>query len=95
MQYATVPQFNFTVAPFDGPLTTAYSMALGQAVRFQFDVTMPTDSANQLLVSFSTPTTATGIMEISDVIIMSIGQNMPCMVRDNFTVSISSRYTLI
>ena len=86
-----MPSFNFTIAPFNGPQVTSYQLAKSQAVRFQLDISVPPDSVNQLVVSFASPVNQSGSMEISDVNILSIGQNIPCIMRDNYTFTVASR----
>ena len=86
-----MPSFNFTITPFDGPPVTSYQLAKSQAVRFQLDITVPPDSFNQLIVSFASPVNESGAMEMSNMNILSIGQNIPCIMRDNYTFTDVSR----
>jgi hypothetical protein len=90
-QNSSLPSFNFSIIPFGGVPVTSYTMAKSQAVRFQLDITVPLNSNNQLVVSFAAPVNLSGAMEVSDMQILSIGQNVPCMQRNNFSMTPVSR----
>ena len=91
-QSTTLPTFTYVQAPIRDE-TINQNIIPGESKRFYVDINFAENSNNEYTVKFLAPVNFTGAMEITGVVVESVGKNLACLKRDMFknTATYASR----
>lgn len=83
--------YNFTVGSHHVNVTPSSTIFKGEVKVFTLDIDVKPYSNNYLVVKFLTPVNETGIMELCNANIISVGRNIPCLSRGEVTAVTEER----